>query len=77
VFVATFLVALAVVAGFATRRRIRTYRMQPPTRLTDEHIRQLEMHGWIEFEDPLDFSEIDDEETRFWEESSWEEPDEN
>jgi len=70
------LVALAVAAGFVTRRRIRIYRAEPGTRLTDEHIRQLEACGFIEMEDPLDLTDIEDEETRFWEETSWEEPDE-
>lgn len=73
---AIVLVALSVLAGLATRRRINTYTAEVPTALTDDHIRQLERHGWVDVDETLDLREIGDEEVRFWEETSWEEPEE-
>lgn len=44
--------------------------------LTDDMVRQIEEVGYVEFDEPLDLQEIQDEEERFWEEAPWEEPEE-
>lgn len=75
-FYAILTAVVAVVAGLLTRRRISSYYEDQSTRLTDEHIRQLEQHGRVTLEDPLDLDEARSEEASFWEESSWDEPEE-
>jgi hypothetical protein len=76
VFYAILTAVVAIVAGLLTRRRISAYYEEESTRLTDDHIRQLEQHGYVALEDPLDVREAQQEEDEFWEQSSWEEPDE-
>lgn len=44
--------------------------------LTDDLVRQIEEHGSIDVDDPLDLQEIQEEEERFWEEAPWEDPEE-
>ncbi len=44
--------------------------------LTDEAIRQIETHGRLARDEPLDLQEIDEEERRFWEEEEWDESEE-
>jgi len=67
---------ICIVAILRSRRRLDAYVASRAPMLSDEQMRQVEQRGWIEFDEPLDLNEIEDEEVRFWEESSWEEPDE-
>ena len=60
--------ALAAVGGYLVRRKIASGRV----RLTDDMIRRIEYHGAIEFDEPLDWVEIREEEERFWESEPWE-----
>lgn len=73
---AVILGLILIVAGLVTRRRLSTY-IEEPARLTDAQIRQLEIRGYVDVDEPMDLSDIQDEETRFWEESPWEDPDES
>jgi len=66
---------LAALAAFALTRRWLQARARRD-RLTDEAIRQIESHGRLEREEPLDLEEIDEEERRFWQEESWDESEE-
>ncbi|HEX6939755.1 MAG TPA: hypothetical protein VF158_10115 [Longimicrobiales bacterium] len=70
--VALLIGCLAVAAAIAGRRRIRS--RLGDGGLDDAQIRQIETHGWLEVEDPLDWEEIRTAERRFWEET-WDEPD--
>ena len=66
---------LAVVAALAYLRRRAASR--PGARaLTDEAIRQIENHGVVEVDEPLDLRDVDAEERRFWDEETWDESDE-
>ena len=66
---------LACVAGFLYRRRLKRD-LGPTTVLDDAAIQQIESAGWIDVDEPIDLEQIREEEARFWEESSWDEPDE-
>ncbi|HEX6135246.1 MAG TPA: hypothetical protein VFZ24_14855 [Longimicrobiales bacterium] len=68
---------LVLIAGVLYRARW-LRRMPDPAApaLTDDMVRQIEESGYIEVDEPLDLEQIQDEETRFWNEASWEEPEE-
>ena len=61
---------LVAAAWFENRRRLR--RMQGGE-LSDGAIRQIEVSGRVEVDEPLDLEEAAAEEERFWNES-WDEP---
>ena len=61
---------LVVVAGLGYRRRINRLKRRG---LSDAEIRQIEVSGRVEVDEPLDLAEAADEEERFWSES-WDEP---
>ncbi len=67
---------LALAAGLIYRSRLGRVTGRPP--LTDDMIRRIEESGYIDVEDdePLDMQHIRDEEERFLEETTWDEPDE-
>jgi hypothetical protein len=66
---------VALVGGLLYRSRlVRAIGGDGPA-LTDDLVRQIEDTGFIEFDDPLDLNEIQEEEARFWEEH-WDEPEE-
>lgn len=44
--------------------------------LTDDMVRQIEETGYVDVDEPLDLEQIQEEETRFWQESAWDEPEE-
>lgn len=68
---------LALAAGLLYRARwLRGVPDVTSSGLTDDMVRQIEETGYIDVDEPLDLQEIQDEETRFWEEAPWEEPDE-
>ena len=60
--------ALVVAGWIGYRRRLASL----PRDLTDGEIRQIENHGRVEVEEPLDLEEAADEEERFWNET-WDE----
>jgi hypothetical protein len=66
---------LAIAAGLLYRTRLDAAVREEPGTLDDDLIRQIEEHGWIDVEEPLDMEDIREQEQRFWEES-WDEPDE-
>jgi hypothetical protein len=70
------LAALAFVAGLVYRSRLRRQREGETTTLSDAMVRQIEEHGRVDLDDPLDHDTIQEEEARFWEEEPWEEADE-
>ena len=74
--IATTLALLALAGGLLYRAR--WYRMPQITGpvLTDDMVRRIEEDGSIDFDDPLDLEQIQEEEARFWEEQPWEETDE-
>jgi hypothetical protein len=75
VYFGVLLGLLALAAGLVYRSRLtRVIRSGDPV-LTDEMVRQIEERGRIDVEEPLDLSQIQEEEARFWEEP-WDEPDE-
>ena len=61
---------LVAAAGLAYRRRISALRGD---RLSDDQIRDIETHGRIRADEPLDLEEAAEEEERFWGET-WDEP---
>lgn len=70
------LIALLAVAWLRLRRRIRD-RTRPPG-LRDEDVERILRTGRLDREEhePLDLEEIEEEERRFWNESSWDEAEE-
>jgi hypothetical protein len=76
---ASFLVGLLcgiLLVGAAIRLRHRIVGRRSLRRgLSEEMIRQIETHGRIEMDEPLDREHIAREEERFWEET-WDEPEE-
>jgi hypothetical protein len=72
---AVFLAFICIAAILRNQRRLDAYVARRAPLLSDEQIRQVEERGWIEFEEPLNYRDIEDEEVRFWEES-WDEPEE-
>jgi hypothetical protein len=66
---------LALAAGLVYRSRLSRVIGSSQPVLDDDMIRQIEERGSLEVEEPLDISEIREEEARFWEEP-WDEPDE-
>jgi len=66
---------LAIIGGLIGLRRVRVARMADDSNLTDEMMRAIEERGRVEVDEPLDFEAIEDEESRFWEET-WDEPEE-
>lgn len=65
---------LVFLAAYGYRARLHAYRQRG---LSDEHIRRILERGSVELDEPLDLSHIRDEEDRFWEEATWDEPDEH
>ena len=61
---------LVAAAWFQNRRRLRGMR---EGELSDGAVRQIEVSGRVEVDEPLDLDEAADEEERFWNES-WDEP---
>lgn len=76
------LAVLVALAGLRRRREVSAEtRRRGGTDVDDEAMRRIQEEGRMgsAFEDedePLDLDEIDREERRFWEESSWDEPEE-
>ncbi len=68
--------ALTAMAAYAVTRRLLAARAERRPRLTDEAIREIERHGRLERQEPLDLREIDSEERRFWQEEEWDESEE-
>lgn len=76
VFIGMTLALLALAGGVLYRARwYRTPSVTAPA-LTDDMVRQIEEGGSIDFDDPLDLEQIQEEEARFWEEQPWEDPEE-
>lgn len=67
--------ALAGLAALAATRRWMAVRAQRRG-LSDEHIRDIERHGSLEMDEPLDLEEAREEERRFWNEEAWDETEE-
>jgi hypothetical protein len=73
------LAALAIAGGVLYQYRFRRY---SGGRVTDELIRKIERGEWIDEDErpdpgePLDVDAIAEEEERFWEDSSWDDPEE-
>lgn len=67
---------LLVAAGWLFRRRLQAYRERE--QINDDMIRHIEQHGNIVLEDPepLDLPHIREQEAQFWDESTWDEPEE-
>ena len=61
---------LVAAAWLESRRRLRAMRNRE---LSDGAIRQIEVSGRVEVDEPLDLDEAAEEEERFWNES-WDEP---
>ncbi len=66
---------LIALAGVAFTRRYLAAR-RGRTGLSDDAIRQIEAHGRVDVDEPLDLGEAAEEERRFWEEESWDESEE-
>ncbi len=69
----TGLVAAVAALLFLRRRAARA--PQVPG-LSDDAIREIEAHGRVEMDEPLDRAEIEAEERRFWDEEEWDESEE-
>lgn len=70
------LAGLALIGGLLYRIRLtRTIGDVQPL-LTDDLVRQIEEDGRVDFDEPLDLEQIQEEEARFWEDRPWEESDE-
>lgn len=61
---------LVVAAWWGNRRRLRRLR---DGKLSEGAIRQIEVSGRVEMDEPLDLDEAAEEEERFWDET-WDEP---
>ena len=70
------LALLAILGGAGVRRLLRARSGRQPFLIDDDEIRQIEETGMLEVgpDEPLDQDEIDAAERRFWDESSWDEP---
>lgn len=71
----TVIAILAIVGGLIGIRRVRRAGSMEDSAVTDEMVRSIEESGRVEVDEPLDFETIEDEESRFWEET-WDEPEE-
>lgn len=71
----TVIAVLAIVGGLIGIRRVRRAGSMDDSAVTDEMVRAIEESGRVEVDEPLDFETIEDEESRFWEET-WDEPEE-
>lgn len=70
---ALLMTVLAILGGLAARRRVQSSR--EAERLSDDMIRQIETRGWVDVEDePLDIESAREAEEQFWDESTWDEP---
>ena len=71
------LLGVLAFAGLLLRARW-LHRVPDPSApaLTDDMIRQIEQAGSVELDEPLDLDQIQEEETRFWNEATWDEPEE-
>ena len=72
------LTVLAFVAGLSLRARLRERLGSARGGLDDDDVRRIIETGHLRRDQdaPLDLEEIDDQEERFWSESSWDEPEE-
>ncbi len=68
--------ALTAMAAYVLTRRWLAARGERRSGLTDAAIRNIELHGRLERDEPLDLQSIDEEERRFWEEEEWDESEE-
>ncbi len=68
--------ALAALAAYAVTRRWLGARAERRRGLTDAAIREIELHGRLERDDPLDLPQVEEEERRFWDEEEWDESEE-
>ncbi len=66
---------LVALAALAYLRRRATMRKHTHV-VTDDVVRQIETHGRVEVDEPLDLQEIEAEERRFWDEETWDESEE-
>ena len=71
----TVVAILAAIAGMEGLRRVRAGRREGGNGVTDDMIQRIVDEGRVEVDEPLDLKAIEDEETRFWEET-WDEPEE-
>ena len=70
------LIVLAFAAGISLRARLREHVRPLIPAIDDEAVQAILSTGTLTVDDePLDISEIDEEERRFWSES-WDEPEE-
>ncbi len=65
--------ALAALAAYAVTLRWLGARAARRTGLTDAAIREIELRGRLERDEPLDLREAEEEERRFWEAEEWDE----
>ncbi|CAN5699136.1 hypothetical protein BH23GEM10_BH23GEM10_08600 [soil metagenome] len=70
------LAGLAVIGGLLYRIRLTRTIGEVQPLLTDELVRQIEEDGRVDFDEPLDLEQIQEEEARFWEDQPWEDSDE-
>lgn len=70
------LAGLALIGGLLYRIRLTRTIGEVQPLLTDDLVRQIEEDGRVEFDEPLDLDQIQEEEARFWEDSPWEDSDE-
>ena len=71
----TVVAIMAAIAGMEGLRRVRASRREDGGGVTDDMIQRIVDEGKVEVEEPLDLKHIEDEETKFWEET-WDEPEE-
>ena len=69
---------LFVIAAALYLRRLHAQRSSDVNGITDALIQRIEEEGRVELDEPepLDLDHIREEESRFWEEEPWDEPDE-
>lgn len=70
------LAGLAVIGGLLYRIRLTRTIGEVQPLLTDDLVRQIEEDGRVDFDEPLDIEQIQEEEARFWEDRPWEDSDE-
>lgn len=70
------LALLAVIVSLLKRIRLTRSISAARPLLTDELVQQIESAGYIDFDEPLDLDQIQEEEARFWEDRPWEESEE-
>ena len=75
-FFGSLLALLVLIAGVLYLRRLRAQRSSEANGITDDMIHQIEHQGRLDVDEPepLDLDHIREEESRFWEEEPWDEP---